>query len=276
MAPRLRTIRVNLAIPPHPRYVPRGVHVAAVGVDAVTAAYMWRATGMAVGDWTDTTRHCAALANALRAAVAAGNVPVALQAAWQVIRWGGGNQVKGAYPFLSSLGASLIPYLKNAERSFRLATADTTAISPPVIAMNSMLTKVHAFLAKDGLPIYDSRVASAAATLVEAWRQSTLSPSALVVMPIPAALHFPAVNGRTQTRVTVSRKYPTARKPARLTQYNTSSAREWSSAKIRLGWLMGEMLGAQPSVFATLGGMADRMRALEAALFMIGYDVACL
>lgn len=275
MAPRLGSLPVNLAIPVHRRFVPGGVTVAALGVDAVTAAYKWRGSGMTVGDWQETTAHCAALANALRTAVASEDHAAALQAAWAIILWGGGNQTIGAYPFLLSLGKNLIPYLISTERAFRLESTDTEKIVPPVKKMNSMLTKVHAFLATDGLPIYDARVAAAIATLVEAWRQATLAPNALG-SPIPNVLHFPTVNGRAPSRTTVMRKFANAKKPLHLAHYNTSSAFRWAEAKIRLGWLMEKLLEAQPAVFTSTRLPVDKMRALEAALFMIGYDVSCL
>lgn len=276
LAARLDTIQVQLNIPSHRRFVPSGVNVKVTGFNAVTTAYMWRATGMQNGDWKSTENHCGALASALQAAVAAGDLAGTQEAALRIIEWGGGNQTKGAYPFLMSLGANLVTYLQQTNRAFTLVTADTNSMVPPVEAMNSMLTKVHAFLAIDGLPIYDSRVAVATATLVEAWRQDTLPPHMLAATPIPASLHFPTVNGRNLTRTTVWRKYPNATRPQHLSQYNRASAMAWSSAKIRLGWLMEELLASQPNVFPAATTLPEKMRALEAALFMIGYDVQCL
>jgi hypothetical protein len=276
IAPHLKTIPVSLSIPQHNRFVPGGVNIRVVGADAVTSAYMWRAAGMTKGDWVSTRTHCSTLAVAMRKSVNAGNHADSLEAAWRIIQWGGGNQTNGAYPFLLQLGANLVPYLRRAEQAFRLKQADTNAIVPPVTAMNSMLTKVHAFLATDGLPIYDSRVAVATATLVETWRRATLSPNMLAVTPIPDALHFPTLNGRDTSRVTVWRRFPNAIKPKHLYLYNPATALAWSGAKIRLAWLMEELLNNQPDLFATEGTLADRMRALEAALFMIGYDVMCL
>lgn len=276
LAPRLTVLPVTLAIPHHRRFVPGGIRGAFVGVDAVTAAYMWRSAGMATGDWAATSLHTARLSRSLCAAVAARDHVAAIEAAWEVIRWGGGNRSAGAYPFLANMGADVIPYLLRAQAAFDLAAADEAAIAPPVVRMNSMLTKLHAFLATDGLPIYDSRVATATATLVEAWRQERLAPATLAVTPIPATLHFPTVPGRTPSRVTVRRKFPTATEPAHLGTYNAAACAVWSSAMIRLGWLLQELLTAQPAAFPGAGSLAHRMRALEAALFMIGYDVSCL
>jgi hypothetical protein len=56
--------------------------------------------------------------------------------------------------------------------------------------------------------------------------------------------------------------------------YEARTARSWSEAKIRLGWLMQRILADAPGLFK--GSMPERMHAFEASLFMIGYDVACL
>src|SRR6185312_17000697 len=54
--------------------------------------------------------------------------------------------------------------------------------------MGSMLSKVHALNAKDGLPIYDSRMAAAISALAETHRRDVLrSPN------MPTELSFPAV-----------------------------------------------------------------------------------
>lgn len=52
-----------------------------------------------------------------------------------------------------------------------LTEPDEAALSSPIGRMNSTLAKVHALYATDGLPIYDSRVAGAVASLVELWER---------------------------------------------------------------------------------------------------------
>lgn len=272
----LTEMEVHLVIPPSRRFVPAGLNIKTVGIAAVTAAYMWRTSGTDSGDWKSTRTRCVNLSNALRDNVAAGDHDGTLTAAWDIIAWGGGNKVKGAYPFLVGLGDNLVSYLRETKQAFTLATADTWSIVPPVKAMNSMLTKVHAFLSTDGLPIYDSRVAVAMATFVEAWRQETLDADLLADTPIPDVLHFPTVPSRNALRTSVLRRFYDARRPAHLSAYNMDTAMAWSSGKIRLGWLLEAILRQHPAMFAGEEGMAGRMRAVEAGLFMIGYDVKCL
>lgn len=131
-----------------------------------------------------------------------------------------------------------------------------------------MLTKVHALYADDGLPIYDSRVAAAIASLVEMWRNL----NGLCSNVLPKALTFPA----TLPSRTVTRLFPCAQNPGVMTYGASGTAAEWSGAKIRLGWLLQLVLSKNPSLFGHMKSMSERMRAFEAALFMIGYDVKCL
>ena len=131
-----------------------------------------------------------------------------------------------------------------------------------------MLTKVHSLASNDGLPIYDSRVAAAIAVLVELWRRS----EGLDTKPLPETLTFPSVyGGRSVLEV-----FSGAISPGVLTGI-PGQADQWASAKVRLGWLMQELLMKNPEWFPKgLLSATNRMHAFEAALFMLGYDVTCL
>ena len=229
---------------------------------------------MLVGDWAHTKPHLASLADALRVAVAAGNELRTLCACTNILAWGGNrNWAIGAYPFLHRMATGMPPglcdYIRDTGTAFQLPHADTGRIAPPVRMMNSMLTKVHALYATDGLPIYDSRVAAAIASLVECWRVA----NGLNTNPLPPFLVFPAT---TRTR-TVFRRFPRAAYGPRVLVYGTAGTHaEWSGAKLRLGWLMEEVLKRLPNLFQAEMTISGRMHAFEACLFMIGYDVACL
>jgi hypothetical protein len=165
----------------------------------------------------------------------------------------------------------LCPYLSDAGAAFALDTADVDAIVPPVALLNSMLTKVHALYAEDGLPIYDSRVAAAIASLVEMWRVATGKSG----NPLPALLIFPA----TAASRTVRGLFPTARSPCVMAYGAPETTGQWASAKVRLGWVMESILRRLPELFAECRpapSLAERMHAFEASLFMVGYDVRCL
>lgn len=264
LAERMHTLPVNLRIK-RSRFVPGGIQAECHGFNEVLAHYIWRAEGMKTGNWQETGREIARLRSELCYAIDNGSNAEALAACRKVLKWGGNRDYnKGAYPFLAAQ-ANLRQYLQDVARAFALDTANTKELGT-IEVMNSMLTKVHAFYAQDGLPIYDSRVAAAIATLVELWRtESGRSQQAL-----PDVLMFPALSKARN----VNRSFPNAKKPGMLVYGGADMASNWSSAKVRLGWLMQTILTQQPLLYDK--SMAEQMRVFEAVLFMIGYDVRCL
>lgn len=256
------------------RFVSKSVEADVVGIEAVLKEYQWKSSGMKSGDWVETKQYLDKLAKSLRNAVAANDQVATLRACKDTLTWGGNrNWATGAYPFLNGTApdspSDLCQYLRSTGEAFELTTADSGTIAPPVTKMNSMLTKVHALYAEDGLPIYDSRVAAAIASLVECWRVD----SNLAAGPLPSALEFPA----TLPTRTVFRLFPGARHHPGVMAYGANKTpADWSSAKIRLGWVMEAVLSGQKGLFAVEGAMSNRMHAFEASLFVIGYDVACL
>lgn len=273
LARELPRLKIRLDIK-RSRFVPLGVQVDVTGLENVLAHYTWKSHGMATGDWAETRARLDALAHALRDAVRRDSNPDALDACRNILQWGGNrNWNRGAYPFLSARAAAgvLCQYLKETSAAFALDTADADALVPPIEMLNSMLTKVHALYATDGLPIYDSRVAAAIASLVEMWRVAIGKSGD----PLPAPLTFPA----TTVSRTVHRRFPHARAPGVMTYGAPETAGQWASAKVRLGWVMEQILGSMPALFSDCcptPSLADRMHAFEASLFMVGYDVGCL
>ncbi len=250
-------------------FVPTPIACRVVGLENVLRQYCWRSTGMSVGDWAETKFVLSDLAHQLRNAIAHGDDAQALIACRDILAWGGNRDFKvGAWRFLS-VQPSVCTYLSSCAASLSLSTASIAALTPPIQLMNSMLTKVHSLFAADGLPIYDSRVAAAIATLVECWRIRV----GLNGHPLPTELCFPA----TLPTRTVLRRYPNARYcPSVMAYGQPKAAAQWSSAKIRLGWIMHEVLTTNPDIFKQEGALPDRMHAFEASLFMIGYDVRCI
>jgi hypothetical protein len=136
--------------------------------------------------------------------------------------------------------------------------------------MNSMLTKVHALASRDGLRIYDSRVAAAIASLVELWRRV----QGRAGEPQPLALAFPAIpSNRSVRSLFADAQSPGVLSYAPATAAATAVA--WCCANVRLGWLIAAVLEKAPGLVAGEAAQ-DRMHAFEASLFMIGYDVDCL
>jgi len=280
MANKLPDIRAKLAVKSS-SHVPGGINKEIVGVQDAIDSYKWRASWVDQNgefvesmDWDTTSSSLQRLGGRLRNAIGAGSSE-ALEACKQVLRWGGDrNGARGALPFLKKR-INLQTYLKDCTRAMSLDAADLGGINNGtdplrvVGEMNSMLTKVHALASRDGLPIYDSRVAATIATLVEMWRRERGLTS------VPEILKFPCLSVvRSPLRFASDAPDP------EVLSYDRSlvepRTKQWVSAKIRLGWLMGGVLQTNEKLFSSEGGIARRMHALEAAFFMLGYDVSCL
>lgn len=231
----------------------------------LTHVYSWRATGMLTGEFAES---CAFVGRLSRLISSARTAEDAIAACKSILSWGGDRNAKvGAMPFLKKR-PDIVAYLDAIKGELSLETA----VVPPsgelsaVLKMNSMLTKVHAFNSDDGLPIYDSRVAGAIATLIETWRQV----SGLAGHPLPQALSFPSAGGGGYRRSVLAR-YPGCFAPDTLhyvtdnqtAERGLSQSRKWASAKVRLGWLLSELLD-NPN--------PKGIRSLEACLFMAGYN----
>ena len=118
--------------------------------------------------------------------------------------------------------------------------------------MNSGFSKIYSLLV-EGFPIYDSRVACALASLVRLFCEKTER------REVPAQLAFGIPPSRAQESRNPSSK--------RLTFPRIWSPRRYARSNIMAAWLL-DALSAQPP-FSDLGH--ERQRALQSAMFMIGY-----
>lgn len=177
--------------------------------------YSWRAAGMTEGTFAETRSAQQPRPRDHRATTDA----EALSACKRILVWGGDRRpTEGALPLLEAQ-QDLLGYLHAVKASLSLDTAVVPpgGTFPTVLAMNSMLTKVHAFISADGLPIYDSRVAGAAASLVEAWRQEEGTAHAPLPAPLPCrksagaaagGAFAPAMERRSSLRCCTTRPVP--------------------------------------------------------------------
>lgn len=263
------------------RFVPKGIKAKCIGLDAVLQKYWWESAWIdsvvkpvKSNNWSSTKFSLDRLAAWLRSETGRMDDRGTFDACMAVLQWGGDrNPQHGATVFLSGLRPDLPDYLINARADLWLNAAKTNSF-PDVKKMNSMLTKIHALLSGHGLPIYDSRVAASIATLVEMYRQA-MKPG---WTKVPDPLKFPAtISVRSVYR------YDDHAFSHGLMNYGNpqQTAISWCSAKIRLGWILEAVLQKvdlfpnEPEVKGRQPLMA-KMHAFEAALFMIGYDVACL
>jgi hypothetical protein len=270
-------LRFKLDIPRSAR-VPVAIDVEISGLQAVLDNYCWSAKWrigdqlMESCDWQTTQTSLLTLTALLRNAVFRdGNVSHARDCLNAVFKWGGIRNCKvGAAAFVKRL-SDPCDYFARCASSLRLesaninsATLDLESELPPLL-MNAMLTKAHALLADDGLPIYDSRVAGSIATLVALYCRARGHPI------IPTLLKFPITDRNHRRGI-----------PKALGQFvsfyvnyadSERCSRRWTSAKIRLGWIAKALLESNKQLFP--GNCAQlRMRAFEASLFMAGYDTS--
>jgi hypothetical protein len=199
-----------------------------------------------------------------------------------VMKWGGSRSLnKGAPLFLTGKGKLLQKYLIESQKNLSLKNSGLNDILG-IDEMNSMLSKVHSLAANDGLPIYDSRVAGSIGALVEIYRQTQKNSW----NKVPEELCFKATERDLRRRVHgIINKRLAVIDPGVMTRgtdprSKALRAKEWSSNMIRLGWIIESLLeklnskGTNP--FPAESSKVDKMHAMEASLFMIGYNVKCI
>lgn len=268
LGPMLLKLPVTLKIK-RSKFVPGGIDAVHTGLDQVLAAYRWKTSLSETGNWDDTVKLLRGLSKKLKDAKTDDE---AFSVCLDILAFGGNrNDEVGARPFLEERkqAGGLKNYLEATREWFDLDDAvlggsDTRQPKQ----MNSMLTKIHALNAEDGLPIYDSRVAVAIAALVEMWRiEAKRENSAL-----PEHLRFRSAD----IKRTVKRRFTEAVSPGALdrnTDRSKETARQWAECKIRLAWIMAAVLENNPDLLKDDGGIPARMHRMEASLFMIGYDI---
>jgi hypothetical protein len=271
---RLPYISIHLQILPSSRC--GEIDKRLTGVEAVLENYQWSANwtdknGRSVSsrDWETTKCSLRRLKSQLRTASSTGTEDNILAACDRVLRWGGDRNAKvGANLFLTGFDqpGQLGTYLRETKAAFDLTKDDPEQLRA-VHKMNAMLSKVHALMADDGLPIYDSRVSGAIATMAELYRREKGLTS------LPESIRFPATGG---PRRRVGHFLPDAVDTCHINYSSKNTARIWTLAKWRLGRIFRQVLSQNLALFKNEGDIASRCHALEASLFMIGYDPSCL
>jgi hypothetical protein len=262
---------------------PYGVNAKVIGINDVIKKYQWKAswlddsTGASITScgWDTTAKSLNLLSEKLKQALLSNDAETAFKACTYVFSWGGErNPQTGARKFLVEKldKGELVDYLKEAQATFSLKSANLTNLEP-IELVNSMLTKVYALQSDDGLPIYDTRVAVAIAGLVEIYRLKTRQP--WVKVPDLLAFPVPPEDAKSQRRrVKYLNPNALAPKPEMLSYISKKTPMQWASAKVRLGWIITEVLKRNPTLLSNQEH--SRHHAFEAALFMIGYDVRSL
>ena len=211
--------------------------------------YAWNGSDFAVNQ---AELEC--LAACLRRAVEQDDRLAFVGAGLGILRWGGVTAHN--VPKLQELREDALPIFQEASRLLDPSQADTSRLRG-VDYMNSGWTKVYALML-DGLPIYDGRVGAAMGYLVrQHCRDAGLN-------AVPDLLHFrwgPARGDHNRNPSSGSLVFK---------MLSAASQESWAVCNVRAAWILGEVCGE--GRFGTLPP-ARRLRALEAALFMIGYEI---
>jgi hypothetical protein len=128
------------------------------------------------------------------------------------------------------------------------------------------MTKIYSLLDTTGSPIYDSRVGAAMTMLYQCYLRSSSKKKNNL-------LNFPSGSARgKQVRNPGAFGPPFCNAP----QFYTRSVlpHDWAQFQLKLGWIIQKIL-SKTAWFEEAEGtaIADRSRAFEACLFMIGYDL---
>lgn len=200
-----------------------------------------------------------ALRTALQSALACGNDHAACDAACAVMRWGG-------------VGAGNIRWLQTNTEGLAKLLCSTTAVldsgNPGLLhknlRFNAGMTKVYSLLAEDFI-IYDSRVAAALGWLVVKYCQEN------GLSRVPEGLAFPWAPSKEAPNAAVPKNRNPGRNGLSFPRLNPGPLHaEWN---LKASWILGEVLRRDKTSQFVQPSSIPALRRLEAALFMIGYDL---
>jgi hypothetical protein len=265
---KLLNVEININILPS-RFVPGGLEFNCIGINELSGRYIWASKWTdsknnthCSNDWSSTQNSLARLRVWINDSLESGRETDLYDASIAVLEWGG---VKSARFFLKNLAEAnqLVGYLSSKKTSMSLDNANLNNLS--FDRFDSGLTKVHALLSEDGLPIYDSRVAAVICAFVYLYREETN-------MPINNLL-FPASSARGK-QIRNLRCFQGGNVFPRL--YSQASDVDWGRAQVKLGWIFQSVLKRNQDLFPNENGLIARMYALEASFFMLGYDLRAI
>lgn len=206
----------------------------------------------------DNTRVLNALRARLTAAVRAGDDDASCAVCKEIMKWGGVE--KGNVDWLEENKDGLAMQLRTVSALLESEDDDVRRF-PKDLRFNAGMTKVYSLLL-DNFIIYDSRVAAALGWFVKRWMLENQ------VAGIPDELNFPCMPPNEGPRAR-HRKLRDAGGFKKLRYSQSDLHAQWNT---RASWLLEASLAAAGS-----GNVFNKepqpLRALEAALFMWGYDL---
>lgn len=225
------------------------------------AKYQWPFSAVAGHPPGSSYAESADVLNTLSANLAAASSGAQLVAACSdVFRWGG--VTNGNVSWVTAHEAQLLPHVQQVKKDLQAHLTDSPAPNgmtiggstlKPALRFNSGMSKVYSLMV-DGLIIYDSRVAAALGMAVLRWAQQCNNN---VVPPELAFPWMPAKGAKGQA--------PNRNPGGGLTRMNQANGQQWAWSALYASMVLGEVSKLTQPRLST--------RELEAALFMIGYDV---
>ena len=182
----------------------------------------------------------------------------ALYFAHQILRWGGVFAHNG--PWLTERVNGLVNYFNNQTLNLGGIEAEDNYLNQ-IDRFNSGTSKIYSLLL-DNFIIYDSRVAAALGWIVVKYCQQKELPN------VPEGLRFPWAPGKEARNIVI----PKLRNPSigNFTFPRLQAGTTYAKWNIYSSWLLSEVIAN-----GEFGIFPDQnpLRALESALFMIGYDL---
>ena len=237
----------------------------------------WSLAGAAPRDsLTANHRVLSKLQTDLRNARATKNEQMAIEAAIDILIWGGTNGNKhnsNAIWSASAKAGGFLGYLDLCERSFGTGTSvDLTPFigTPHGFRSNAGFTKIYS-LAFDNFAIYDSRVAAALGLIIVRF----CAAQGFLNAAVPWSVAFACLGHRgAGARRNPNKNWLKITGFSLLAANNHRDHLKWNIranallSRVIAGTAFEAQVKANPAMFP-----ADPLRTLEAALFMIGYDL---
>ena len=177
-----------------------------------------------------------------------------VKAAYGILHWGG--VMASNVETLRALAGAALSTFRETSHLLDPPHADTSRLDG-VRYMNAGWTKVYALML-DGFPIYDGRVGAAMGYLV----QQYCAKAGLRQVPTLLCFRWGAARGEHNRNPSMG--------SLRFRGLTAAIPRTWAECNIWAAWILGEVCRE-----GEFGGLVPRrqLRALEAALFMIGYEL---
>ena len=181
-----------------------------------------------------------------------------------ILSWGGvlGNETRGNLKKLNDI-KNLNEYLLNAIHYLNLEICKDESESYKKLHCNAGFSKIYSSIIDDFI-IYDSRVSSALCLFIRLFSKDS------ALKNIPEILRFSYLRGRNLNQ-NENRRNPSSQIYI-FNELYANDHRRYLKNNIRASWLIKLILDKTESRFNLLD-RSIQARALESALFMIGYEI---